>query len=136
MPRRPVGDNVKELRGTNQPCRSQGDVVEFDALENLPEAPQYLDVRAKSYWQRIVPILFEKRVLTIADLEGLEVLCVLYGKVRQMAEAGVDISASCVTQLRLYQVEFGLTPASRSKLKAGEDGGKGNKFAGNGKKKA
>lgn len=135
MPAKRVPDNVKALRGTDKPCKEFGPSLDFEAVEDLPAAPQYLDVRAKAYWDRITPVLFEKRVLSVADLEALEVLCILYGKVRQAVEAGVDVNAATVTQLRLYQTEFGMTPVSRQKIRAGDDGSKGNKFTGNGKKK-
>jgi phage terminase small subunit len=137
MPRRKVPDNVKELRGTKQPCRSTGDGwVEFEELTEAPDPPQYLEIEARQYWERIVPIMLAKKVLTIADLEAVEVMCVLYGKVRKMATAGVDISSALVTQLRLYQTEFGLTPHSRNRVAAGDATPKGNKFAGNGRRKS
>jgi len=132
---RKLPDNVKKLRGTDQPCRMSGETLDFESIEDVPEAPTSLNVQGRDYWERIVPILIKKRVLTIADLESLEILCVLYGKVMQAVSAGVDVNASSVTQLRLYQTEFGLTPASRAKIKAGDDGGKGNKFTQRGKKK-
>lgn len=135
MARRKTPDNVKSLHGTDQPCRMTGDVLDFDAVNEAPTAPESLPVEAKQYWDRIVPVLLSKRVLSVADLEALEVMCALYGKIKKMIAAGVDISASTVTQLRLYQTEFGLTPASRNKINAGEDAGKANKFSGNGRKK-
>lgn len=134
MPRRKTSDNVKRLRGTDQPCRMSGETLDFDAVEQAPKAPECLPVEAMTYWNRIVPILLNKRVLTIADLEALEVMCALYGRVKKLIAAGVDIPASMVTQLRLYQTEFGLTPASRNKIAAGEEPSPGNKFAGRGKK--
>lgn len=134
MSRKKTPDNVKALRGTDQPCRLSGDFVDFETLDDVPPAPQWLDIRAKNYWDRIAPILITKKVLSVADLEALETMCVLYGRVRQMAEASVDINSSLVTQLRLYQAEFGLTPVSRTKVTAGGDKPKANPFANNGKK--
>ena len=136
MPRKKDPDNVKQMRGTARPSRLHGEWVEFEAVEDAPEPPQYLPVQAANYWRRLVPILLSKRVLSIADLESLEVLCVLYGRVRQMTEAGIDIQASLVTQLRLYQSEFGLTPVSRQKVGSGGEKPKGNAFANNGRKPA
>lgn len=134
MPRKKDPDNVKQLRATERPDRMNPDAVDFESVEQKPDAPSYLDVRAKGYWDRIVPILISKRVLSVADLEALEVMCSLYGKVRQMVEAGVDISSALVTQLRLYQAEFGLTPVSRTKIAQGSDKPKNNPFANNGSK--
>lgn len=134
--RRKLPDNVKKLRGTAQPCRLVGETLEFEQVEDAPEAPESLGLFGRQYWERITPLLLDKRILTQADLESLEVMCILYHKIRQSVAAGVDLNAASITQLRLYQTEFGLTPASRAKLKAGDDGSKGNKFTGNGKKKA
>lgn len=133
---RKTPDNVKSIRGTKQPCRTVGETVEFDLVDAIPPAPEYLDVIAATFWRRIVPVLVDKRLLTLADLESLEVMCALYGKVRKCIEANVDINAATVTQLRLYQTEFGLTPASRTKMKAADNGKKGNKFTNRSKKKA
>ena len=136
MPRRKTSDNVKRLRGTDQPCRMTGETLEFDALSEPPDAPVSLNTHGVAYWNRIVPILLEKRVLSVADLETLEVMCLLYGKIRQQALAQVDVNASSVTQLRMYQTEFGLSPASRNKIAKGDDAGESNKFTRNGKKEA
>jgi len=128
MANRKVPNHLKVVRGTDQPSRMQVLEVEFEPLEQAPGAPEWLDILAKKYWDRIVPVLMAKKVLSDADIEALAILCALYGKVRQAYSAGVELSASIITQLRLYQTEFGLTPVSRSKItKSGEDG-KPNKF--------
>jgi phage terminase small subunit len=132
---RRLPENVKQLRGTAQPCRSIGETLDFEPVEEIPPAPISLGVHGKAYWDRIVPLLLAKRVLTVVDLESLEIMCMMYHKVLKASFAETDLNAASVTQLRLYQTEFGLTPASRAKLKAGDDGPKGNKFSGNGKKK-
>ena len=132
---RRLPDNVKQLRGTAKPCRSIGETLDFEAVDQIPPAPISLGVHGKEYWDGIVPLLLDKRVLTVVDLESLEIMCLMYHKVLKASFAETDLNAASVTQLRLYQTEFGLTPASRAKLKAGDDGPKGNKFSGNGKKK-
>lgn len=132
MPNRKVPNHLKVVRGTDQPSRMQVLEVEFEPLEQAPEAPQWLDHLAREYWVRIVPVLMAKKVLSEADLEALTVLCALYGKVRQAYSAGVELSASIITQLRLYQTEFGLTPVSRSKIAKSGDDGKANRFGKNG----
>lgn len=135
MPARKTSDNVKSLRGTSKPSRTTGPTLDFDAVSDVPEAPEVLPIEAKQYWDRIVPILLSKRVLSIADLEALEVMCALYGRVKKYVMLGADINAATVTQLRMYQTEFGLTPASRNKIAAGEDVPEGNKFGKNGRRK-
>ena len=134
MPRRKQSDNIKSLHGEDRPSRLAGATLDFPALEDAPAAPDFLEIEAKQYWDRIVPILRRKKVLSIADLEGLAVLCALYGRVCKMLAAGVDVSAATVTQLRLYQTEFGLTPASRNKIAGGDDGAATNPFASHGRR--
>lgn len=133
MPRRKQSNNVKSLHGEDRPSRLTTAQVDFPALEDAP-APDFLEIEAKQYWDRIVPILRRKKVLSIADLEGLAVLCAMYGRVRKMLAAGVDISAATVTQLRLYQTEFGLTPASRNKIAGGDEEAVTNPFATHGRR--
>ena len=107
--------------------------VSFDPMDEVPECPGYINVHGRQYWDRIVPVLQSKRVLTEADLESLEIMVLLYGKVRQAAQAGVELNASTITQLRLYQGEFGLTPVSRTRIKQSGDGVKENRFKKNSK---
>lgn len=132
MVNRVVSMADKQRRGTDQPARSREPEIEFEQLTEAPQAPDWLPVHAKSYFQRIVPLLMAKRVLTQVDEEALHIMCMAYGKIRQAAEAGADLNASLLAQLRLYQTEFGLTPASRAKITKGPDGGKGNAFGKNG----
>lgn len=133
MPRRKLPDNVKELRGTNQPCRAGGAWIDdLDPVDEMPEAPRYLSIEAKEYWGRVTVALQERGILSELDLEALEVLCVLYGRMRAMATAGVDVNCALVTQLRLYQTEFGLTPYARSKPGLQVSKPTGSKFDRNG----
>jgi len=136
MANRKTPDNVKKLRGTDQKCRMTGANLEYDLVEDAPIVPDTLTADGQAYWKRIVPILMEKKVLTVGDFESLEVLCLVYGQIIRQSRAGIDIDASKITQFRLLQTEFGLTPASRAKLKPSDDGKDANKFTGNGKKKA
>ena len=131
---RKTANNLKVLRGTDQPCRMNPDEIDFPTLSQVPDCPDYINVYGSQYWNRIIPVLQAKKVLTEADLEALEILCLLYGKIRKAASAEVDLNASMITQMRLYQTEFGLTPASRGKIKAGGEEGKANKFSSNGRK--
>lgn len=137
MANRKVTDLEKRRRGSARPSTTRNDenALDFEAVAEIPPAPETLNIHGKAYWDRILPILMEKRVMTIADHESLEVACILYAKIRQAALAGVDVNAAAVTQFRLFQTEFGLTPASRAKLKAGDDAKGKNPFNTNGKEK-
>ena len=83
----------------------------------------------KIYWERIIPILLKKGALLVSDLEGLEVLCMIYGIIRAKAKAGDEVNASLITQLRLYQREYGLTASSRAGIRAEPNSTRENPFA-------
>jgi len=100
-----------------------------------PRCPEYLDDLAKREWRRLVPILEKMRVLTEADDIALANLCMQYSLLQQaqvkLAKTGlliktrsgyiqqsplVAIVANCVEQVGRLCREFGLTPASRTRI--------------------
>ncbi|WOI55125.1 phage terminase small subunit P27 family [Palleronia sp. LCG004] len=96
-------------------------------------APDWLSSDARAEWCRVMPILSERRILTDADLGGLENYCIAIGTVREMERylqahghvIGVDgamkrnpavgIQSDAMTRARLLAAEMGLTPVSRSR---------------------
>lgn len=110
-------------------------------LRKLPPAPEHLTAIAREAWDRFAPMLFKLGVLTEADVIGLERLAECYAEVRTLAEViekeGHTYETTTQTgdmivrrrpesaqladadkRLRAYLVEFGLTPAARSKVTA------------------
>ena len=103
-----------------------------DPTGNVP-APAWLSGHARAEWDRVMPILTERRILTDADLGGLENYCIAIGTVREMerhlqthghildGDAGmkrnpaVGIQSDAMTRARLLAAELGLTPVSRSR---------------------
>ncbi|SFP62622.1 phage terminase small subunit P27 family [Tranquillimonas alkanivorans] len=103
-----------------------------DALADLP-APEWMPEDAAAEWDRVMPILTERRILTDADLGSLENYCLAIGSVREMERMlqrdgrvistetglkrhpGVGIQADAMTRARLLAAELGLTPVSRSR---------------------
>jgi P27 family predicted phage terminase small subunit len=106
-----------------------------------PKMPAQLDAAARMEWRRLVPILQRMRVLTEADGLALANLCadvsLLMRAQESLAKTGLFIKnpkTEMVHQnpvLNLIRVttdrvtrglrEFGLTPASRSKVQAVEE---------------
>lgn len=102
-------------------------------------APQWLSADAATEWDRVMPILSERRILTVADLGSLENYCTAIGQVRQMERhlqehghvidvegamkrnPAVGIQADAMTRSRLLAAELGLTPVSRSRPAIRED---------------
>ena len=103
-----------------------------------PKMPKHLDERAQKEWKRLCPMLERLRVLTEADGMALAILCVDYSILLQaqesLAKAGLltktqktgaihqspllNIIAVTTDRVTRSLREFGLTPASRSRVAA------------------
>lgn len=90
-------------------------------------APDWLAEDARAEWDRVMPDLIQRRILTDADLGNLENYCICIGRVRQM-EAKIQTEEDPEMMLKLIRVqdkamasarqlgaELGLTPVSRSR---------------------
>lgn len=96
-------------------------------------APEWLSDDARKEWDRVMPILSERKILTDADLGSLENYCIAIGQVREMERhlqahghvleidgamkrnPAVGIQSDAMTRSRLLAAEMGLTPVSRSR---------------------
>ena len=58
-----------------------------DPLRKVPPAPKHLGAHARAEWKRVLPRLIEDRLITRADLGGVEDLCIARGYVREIEEA-------------------------------------------------
>jgi P27 family predicted phage terminase small subunit len=109
------------------------------AISERP-APDWMSPAAAAEWDRVMPLLVERRILTEADLGSLENYCLAIGQVREMERhiqangaviedltgavkrnPAVSIQADAMTRARLLAAELGLTPVSRSRPAMKED---------------
>ena len=128
-------DALKVIAGTDQPCRMNPDAPVYPQVDETFKPPKWLkNKHAKEEWARLVPLLSKNGVLTEADLSLLATLCQTYGKYVDNAIKDIDIPASTLTQLRMLYSEFGLTPASRSGVKAAPAEKSTNPFSRNGRR--
>jgi P27 family predicted phage terminase small subunit len=110
------------MKGTKPEMREDA-----DALTDGVTAPDWLAEDARDEWARVMPVLITRRILTDADLGGLESYCICVGRVRQM-EAAIQAEPDADMMLKLIRVqdkamasarqlgaELGLTPVSRSR---------------------
>lgn len=117
------------MKGTKPEMRPDADAL----TEALP-APSWLSEKAREEWDRVIVVLTERRILTDADLGGLENYCIAIGRTREM-EAAIQDEAEVELMLKLIRVqdkamasarqlaaELGLTPVSRSRPAIREDG--------------
>jgi phage terminase small subunit len=108
--RKPLPDNVRELRGNpGKRARTQAPV---EGLPGTPEIPARLkrSKLATEKWNELVPQLEAMGVLTLADRALLELTCDLYAKFCRKGTAALAARyQSCLA-------EFGLTPTARARL--------------------
>ena len=109
------------------------------ALAKSPKPPAWFNKYSKGEWQRIMPLLIERKILTDADMGSVESYCIAIGQVRQMqvlidkegpiamgthgprAHPAVKIQSDAMTRARLLASELGLTPVSRSRPTVRDD---------------
>jgi P27 family predicted phage terminase small subunit len=101
----------------------------------IPDCPEHLDAEAKTEWQRISAELLTLGLLTSVDRAALAAYCASWSRwiaaEKNIAKFGavikapsgypiqspfVSISNSALDLLRKFLIEFGLSPASRSRL--------------------
>jgi len=104
-----------------------------DPLRKVPPAPKHLGTHARAEWKRVLPRLIEDRLITRADLGGIEDLCIARGYVREIEEARRNGGAldhklfgmlnRAMQTARQLAAEYGLSPTSRARVAphAGED---------------
>lgn len=97
-----------------------------DALTKAPPVPKYLAPHAKTEWRRIMPQLIDRRIITKADLAGVENYCSAVGAVRQIADTMTSgdlpdlklggLQIRYMQTARQLAAEYGLTPTSRARI--------------------
>jgi P27 family predicted phage terminase small subunit len=104
--------------------------------KGIPACPRHLTGEARVEWERIVPELAVADLLKHCDRAALAAYCACYGRWCQAEELiethgmtydangllkvnpAVRIAQDAMALMKSYLVEFGLTPASRSKVSA------------------
>lgn len=111
-------DNVHLLEGTFQSCR-HGDPSKKPKPKGKIEAcPDTLSGDERLYWDKAITALDGLGLLTNADEMILSQYAVLAAEF--MAEKK-GFTAAKHTQLRLLQIELGMTPLARSKITVSND---------------
>jgi len=133
--RKPKPTAVKVLSGN--PGKRPLNDREPSLVPHLPRCPHHLTAEARKEWHRVVRELYDVGVLTVADRAVLAAYCQCYARwveAEGMIEAEgsiqtnpkgymvkspwVEIAHQSLTQMRAYMVELGMTPSSRSRVKA------------------
>lgn len=142
--RPPKPTRLKVLEGTVRKDRANPNEPKPPAAPRRATAPPWLGKGARVWWNRIRPLLVQMQVMTGADPVALGLLCdalaeymtaraVLQRKgttyetngpagrlIRRRPEW--DIARDAWRRAKTMLTEFGLTPAARSKVAAGDVG--------------
>jgi P27 family predicted phage terminase small subunit len=132
--RKPLPTAVKELRGN--PGKRALNKNEPKPRAALPRAPRWLDEVGKKKWKTTSRMLYRLGLLTEADVDALAAYCDCHSTMMlaktAIKEHGVYVSGAqgqnvknpafsiletAKAQMKMYQVEFGMTPSSRSRVK-------------------
>jgi P27 family predicted phage terminase small subunit len=150
-PRKPT--QMKIIQGTFRKDRAPKKEPQPEKVLEIPRPPSHLSKYAKKAWKYIAGELVEKGILTIIDTLALEACCEAYGQYRLAYEAVfrpvdpetgkkgkrtfadymrgrnsqtmpeyVSMKGAWAT-FKSYLTEFGMTPASRTKLEISEKRG-------------
>ncbi len=84
-PRKPR--QLKIIQGTFRADRNPENEPEPDLIVGNIRPPSFLGKYGRDYWKRTVPKLQETGVLTVADLESLELLVQAYEEYREAHDA-------------------------------------------------
>ncbi len=149
MANRRKPDEEKRAGGETRPSRMNAnntfEVLQFPKVNECPDPPAFIQnarsmITGEQYgldlWNQITEQLVAQKVLTSADGPVLAHLCMLHQKACECYEKAEKPVAADLAQMRLYFTEFGMTPASRTRVGKSGDTGNKNKFNDNGKKKA
>ncbi len=139
--RKPKPSSLHELEGTRNRHKNKGNDPQFIGL---PTCPKHLDKVAKAEWKRVSAALIAQGLLTAVDRAALAAYCAAYsrwanaeenlqkfGAVIKSPKSGfpianpyVGIANTSLTLMRQFLTEFGMTPASRSRLAVADSGTK------------
>ena len=119
--------NAKKARQRKEP--------NFPVVTELSAPDWLVGPDARSEWDRLVGLLRPTRVLTEGDVANLGHYCNLHAELVRRYRTWLDpeaaseeVTAPMIAQLRMFASEFGLTPASRSKVAPAEGAGETNPF--------
>jgi P27 family predicted phage terminase small subunit len=140
--RRPTPTSTKILNGNPGHRGINRNEPKFTGT---PTCPKHLDKDAKTEWKRIAPVLTSSGLLTSADRAALSAYCAAwsrwlnaelsiqkFGAVIKSPKSGfpiqnpyVGVANTALTQMRAFLIEFGMTPAARSRIQVEPNGGGG-----------
>lgn len=146
--RRPKPTHLKLLAGKPGHRALPENEPQPEVLEAVPEPPAHLSGLARAQWDLTLPLLRKNKILTEIDLNAFAAYCQAYGRWQEaedyvgkqgmvvLAPSGfpvqnpyLAVANKALEQMHKLQVEFGMTPSSRTRVSTAGAGGKKNKFS-------
>ena len=136
--RKPTPTAIKELEGNpgKRPLNSN----EPKPVKKAPACPKWLEPEAKKEWRRLVKQMETLGILTQVDMAAFAGYCQAYARWKEAEEfitqhgsivktpsgywqqvPQVSIAQTYLKIMNRFAEQFGLTPASRSRIIAGND---------------
>lgn len=106
-------DNIHLLQGTYKPSLHGDPETKPKPKGEIGNPPEWMPELAAEEWNRKKKILSDAGLLRLADEIIFAQYCLL---VEDLQTELFKFTAAKHTQLRLLQMEMGMTPASRSKI--------------------
>jgi P27 family predicted phage terminase small subunit len=134
MGRPPKPTALKILHGDFVKNPQRRNKAEPEVVTEAPKCPAWITGEGRKEWKRICDELLRMKVVTESDRAALEAYCKIYSKWRtallQVEREGIvldsdngayehpasKIASRCEDQLHRYLCQFGMTPASRSRV--------------------
>ena len=136
MSRRPLPRELKAARGTLRAHRDNGGAPR---IEGIPTKPARFAGHASAFWDEMVQVLTERGQICLDTAVSLEALCESYQECQELQECirkegrfytvtrkdgarmerahpALAMLADADRRFRAWLTEFGLTPASRSRV--------------------
>ena len=131
----PIPTNLKKLRGTDRPCRTNAKEPAPQKMDQL-EPPEWLSDEEKEEWYAVIEGLHFSGIMTVSDINALSMYCRLWAAWKRESEEGLSntdqefgnnnkkisthfrSSSELFKQLLPLMREFGMTPSSRTRINA------------------
>jgi P27 family predicted phage terminase small subunit len=136
--RKPISNELKVLKGTNQPCRMR-DEVRYERITKIPNPPKYFNNHSKRIYKITAQELAKKGILDVVNINAVIMYAGEMGKYMEaqeiLAEEGRILTEITKFGEKKYRnpldkmsseyyanairlaCELGVTPASASKVK-------------------
>lgn len=134
---RPLPTALKQLKGTHQSCRDADNSPAANVPHYIPSPPEYLNYRAAEVFRQLAVSMIDMKILNVEDVPMLSLLASRLAEVEEhtatiesegyvyLSDKGlwkgrpeVGMRNEAMRHAQSLLIEFGLSPAARSRVSA------------------